>query len=80
MISKNIIYKLNNRNENTTLLKRITEIKKINSKEVVNLTVITEGDMKKSIYDPDNDGIVDLAKDLSLSNEDWTQFNLILLS
>lgn len=40
----------------------------------------TAGDMFKSVYDSDNDGIVDFAKDLDLTNEEWTQFNLILLS
>lgn len=56
--------------------------KVIDAREVVNLTVnnivTSEGDMKKEIYDADNDGVVDFAKDLVVSNEEWTQFDLIL--
>lgn len=61
----------------------VEEIKHvIDAREVLNLTVnnivTSEGDMKKEIYDADNDGVVDFAKDLVVSNEEWTQFDLIL--
>lgn len=52
--------------------------KVIDAREVVNVTVVADGDMKKEIYDADNDGVVDFAKDLVVSNEEWTQFDLIL--
>ena len=60
------------------VLKSQNEVILVEKREVVNLTVTTEGDMKKSIYDSDNDGVVDFAKDLDISYEEWTQFDLIL--
>ena len=69
---------------NKNILKNETEVLLIEKREVLNLTVnnITqsEGDMRKSTYDADNDGVVDMAKDLDVNYEDWTQFDLILLS
>lgn len=43
-------------------------------------TYAPSGDMLKSVYDIDNDGKVDFAKDLLLDNDDWNQFNLILFT
>ena len=82
MTSNNTIYQIKRKDSQTSALSRSVEYRNLRSREIVNLTVNVAGtgDMQKSIYDADDDGVVDFAKDLALNYEDWTQFNLILLS